>query len=125
MSHNLITQCLVRCPCCHLYCSERSLVAVVTLSVGSSKWRSFQMKLVTSDPIPLYLALFQLVSQSVVGAVSLALNLMYWLGLLLLSSILMFFSRSTLYHCAVVLVPAFRECCPWLIQEIRRSWNRY
>ena len=80
-------------------------------SVGSRECNNFQRKLVASEPRRLSLASLQLVSQSVVGEASSALDLMYSGWLVLSSSIVISRSTSTLYHFEV---PHLMECFPSL-----------
>ena len=61
----------------------------------------------TSVPSPLILARLQLVSQSVSGDASSALDLMYSLLVSMLTMVTSFSTR-TLYHCAVDIVVTFR-----------------
>ena len=87
---------------------ELGIILATLSSEGKILWRSFHKKLVASEPRPLSLARFQVNSQSVLGDANSVLELMYCIVWSSISTMVISFSNSTLYHWAVVIVATFR-----------------
>ena len=102
-----------------------NLILASLSSVGRSWCRSFQRKVVASDPIPFSLARLQLVAQSVVGDATSALHGLKILGMSSGCTMVMLSSTSTVYHCETVMVVMLRGVVSLSIVIHRKSQTSF